>query len=367
MFEDDLAIIAHHVQPGVVLDDPRLPLQQSSGESYAALNSQQREFGLRWVSGIFLRFGLVCFRLILEPLRCMMKTLLFWGTEEWEQLQQAEEIKALQEGLATDESSMYCREYQLTMLCSGVLESKCLEKLRYLIHEPEMWSLLDDSVPEMDLLTEQCNSHVFKSISRAGACVTEQFVQRRKRYPLKLFRLIKEPEIAKEIESDEDCLKGTFASAFLSSNKLTDALTRWRLLVMAMIMHISIVQLESLNASLRRIVTKLSANTTAIDLVQTSAHVVSSRFRNRCAGNKSRAAFYSQCGLDPRSGTSGQATESKEEAKRPARGGGGAWLAFIANADEGLFKDFSDLAIRYRQLDAAETQQYLDAVRVGTR
>lgn len=328
-------------------------IADADGLTWASLNAEHRRVAAAWAAGDPL-FPLIVMRLALVPLADMLRVQLDMAGKEWEARQRGVEMQFLRDGGDARDSPLR-RSYRLCELAEGKVEARFFDRLRTTIMEPSVWSLV---LPRC--ITEAANAFTFKVLSKAGCLVEQLMASVHRGFPYRLFRLIRQPDLATELRATKRCLLGPFAEVFLDSNDLALHVTRLRLATIALVSKVDISHVEVLHASIRRLLYVLSTQFPTIDLARESAEWVAARVRSRSKhALRIATEIFSKDGDEP--------GEGDDRSGKRHKGGGGPWRAFVALSDPGRFKDFSDLAARYHNLSDEETQQYEIAGAQATR
>jgi len=352
---DGVAAEASGVE-GVPTDPDARGAQAAACLSQAELNAQDRRIACAWVQSKPLR-DLIVMRLVMVPLAELMQAHLALGSHKWETDQRRRELQAIRGGMAEGDAALG-REYRIAIAAKGVIEDRFSAKLQYLLTEPAMWSLI---LPAD--VTEAANSFAFRLLSRSGCLVAELLEEKHRKHPFRMFLLLSYPELAGRIVKEPPCMFGKFAAKFLEENPdLHSQEARMRLLAVASAAKTDLAHLESLHATIRRNVLAMSHQCPRVELARASAEWVASRCRSR-AKHSTAGVRTNIVGVGP---SEAQAADIHQPSRKP-RGGGGAWRAFVAMHDPGLFKDFAALAQEYRSLTAEQAAKYVQVGRAATQ
>ncbi|CAK0879157.1 unnamed protein product [Prorocentrum cordatum] len=326
--------------------------QQPVCQFRAEENAKDRQVGINWVLSKPMT-PLIIMRLTMVPLSDIMGRLLDLGSPKWEREQRVRELASASNAGPLAGNITTGRDYPIVVAAEGTIEDKFFEKLETLLTQPAMWSLVLE-----EECTEQTNALAFKMLSRAG-CLVAELVRELQKYPYRLFLVLHHPHMAATIESESERVLGKFTKQFLQDNPdLSADDARMRLLSIAAMAKLDISHIEALHASIRRLVVAASHQTHTIEIAAASAEWVASRCRSRAKNSAglTRTTFVDADSAEP----------AEDDEPRKPRGGGGAWRAFVAMSEPGVFKDFAQLAVQYRQLDADQKEKHITAGRAAT-
>ena len=201
----------------------------------------------------------------------------------------------------------------------------------------------------------------FVALSRSGCMCEDQIASVDRRFPHKAFCLLTNPERAQEFQDDVPrCLFDAFILALLRTFGRFDSPAFLHCLSAVATVHWSdIAQLESRNATLRRLATVLSAQTHTIDIEQLSALwvLLQGRKRQRKEQEASVDAPF-------------QATTKRSKVRKTTKrkGRGGTFRAFTRLVTFGAKgrPDIRALSAQYRAEKQARSERYIQAERMGS-
>ena len=248
------------------------------------------------------------------------------------------------------------RTYRVVVCAKGSLETEVFHKLSFLAESDLMWSTIPD-----ELITEYLNALAFKTLSAAGAKTELEIASVHKRYPYRAFLLIHDPDVAREMINEPNCIGDPFWRQFKIDNPdLTSRETRARLILMALLLIPSIVRIEALHASIRQIL-RQGSTTHISSFLDASSSFLIKRLRTR----EKKLIVPREPIVVPNATVHDPTPLQCKQKSR--RGGGGAWRAFISTTDVGLTKDFSKLAMQYSQISNDERARLKALGKEGTR
>lgn len=266
----------NHDDAGTSSGQPSAATASSDAASWAATNAKDRALAANWLS-TNPRGLIVLQRLLMEPLRHLLKQQLDIGSDEWEAKQRMIVARA---DLAGEPLQ---RQYRVTIASSLVLESEALVRTRSLYFEPSFWSLLP---PEC--VSVRYRALAFKTISRVGSCIVAMLQHQHLKFPIKMFNLLHNPQLAESYKSTPECLLDPWSKQLLQDHPdLSGPLLQQKLHLHAMLMYTDIFGVECRHATIRRWLTVRGAQTHKMDLTGVSAEWVCQQFRLRSRARSS--------------------------------------------------------------------------------
>ena len=292
----------------------------------------------------------IILKMIATVFMCFTVAMLAMSGEEWETKQRQAEAEATTRG----ETGPFARQYRVLVLAEGTMEKQFFLKLRYLMHEIGMWALIP-----FHHLTEEVNASIFRLCSRSGCLVEEMIAFPNRLFPIRIFLLIRRPELAAHFRTLPDCVLGPFAVDFLRQNPdLGSLLSRLRLVVIALVLRTDIVTVEVLHAAIRRWLMALSQHTHKMEFSDCDDLWLMKMLRRRMRQAKT---WFAKVQVPFEAGSDVPAdvpAEDMQVSDLARRGGGGRWRAFISLEDAGKLRDFADLGMRWRALSEEERRRY---------
>lgn len=230
--------------------------------SWAEVNAKHRRLAAEWVMQRPLAKMLLQ-RMVMEPLRALMAAQFTIASDEWEQKQ----LAAVAEAAARGDTGWGTREYRVSVAASGSLEKRFFEQLQVLLGRPEMWQAMPTSA-----LTASFCALGFKLVSRSGCCVLELLQHPHEQMPMRMFRLLSDPEAAKDLLKLPACrwdpwsLQLREAHPSLSGDEFFA-----KIAMVAHMLWVDISKVEAKHATIRRILSVTSAHTHQQSLADLSA------------------------------------------------------------------------------------------------
>lgn len=244
-----------------------------TGNTWAAINAKNRRIAAEWLDNQPLD-KMMLQRLVMEPLRQLLARQFQVASHEWELEQRGRLAEATMAGQPTNFNN---REYRLCLAAEGDDEERFFERLQTLFEQPELWR----SMP-LSSYTEEFQSLAFKCISRAGCCVKELLDHPHKLYPIKMFRLLRRPDLAATLAAEPECLLDAWSLDMkrrhptLSGPEFTH-----KLAVVALLLWKDITNVESRHATVRRLLKSSSMQTHTMKVPELAAHWCLLQFRKR--------------------------------------------------------------------------------------
>eukprot|EP00971_Amphidinium_carterae_P039979 784829-Amphidinium_carterae.5 len=249
-------------------------------------HSQDVKQALMWLATDHFAFAMGM-RLVMEPLRLLLHQQFHAASELFEFEQRVLVAEMLLRGSeATDMQG--CRHWMITLAAQGVHEGKAIDKLEELFDHPDLWKHFPSPA-----LNVHFRSTMFQLLSRIGACLQYYFVCPHTTYPVKLFRLLHEPQLWQDIQLEKACLLDAWSANLIEQCKHADvSLIQHILQTHAQQLSTNISVTETLHASIRRAVTLSSTQTWVGDFAYVSALWVCQTLRNGAASRLVRSRCF---------------------------------------------------------------------------
>ena len=243
--------------------------------SHAIRNSKMRSEALQWLSTNPLP-KLLIMKVVLRPLSELMHALLRHAGAGWEDEQRAK-VASARMGCGED----FCKISRIELAARGELETAFYQKIEHTLGQHSLWPIFP-----ADFSTMHWRALAFKAIIKSGASIFQLFAWSHNQFPLKLWRLLKEPDLAGTLEAQPACLRDPF------SQKMFETFGGFRgsdfagvLEAISLTVATDISQIECRHASIRRCLTAHSVQTWRMGLVMAAAHWI---LQNVRVGSNSR-------------------------------------------------------------------------------
>lgn len=248
------------------------PKGNGKGATWAEVNAFHRRCAVRWLLGKPLG-PLILQRLVMEPLRQLLRTQLTIAGDAWENEQRRKVLSSSVES----PNPFGQRDYRLGLAAEMNAERSFFQRLRALFQENVFWEMIP-----VGCHTTAFRSLAFRLLSRAGCAVHELFVRPHKRLPFQVFRLLKEPELAAELVKTPPCMVDEWTKKLLQQHPdLSGTEFLQKLSLVALMAWKDIAQVEARHASVRRILAAASLQTRRQALKDLSAYWCCLQFRKR--------------------------------------------------------------------------------------
>lgn len=298
--------------------------------------SQSRMIALRWFSSGRTDGCLVALRRIAEIHRVVMKTLLYCSGEAFESKQRyAEHLRE-----TAGETAFASRAFRGLLLAEHEPVDSALRSCRDLLTDTKLWEALPGQDKNTDFKLE-----LFKVVS-AYFCVLSELRTEFEGYPMKLFLLLRNADLAATIEG-EPCRHDPFTASFVSHWSERGGIASQGALndLRSTLLQASwdIVAVEVSHSRLRRTLVGSSTQTHTMSLPDASALELLRSFR-KLKGNAQTGKAGAKRGLahEPPEPT------GQPESKRQRPGGGGPWRAFVSDMiRSGACRDLSKMSDLY--------------------
>jgi len=350
------------VEPGANPDQRSGPA--SVDTSWAKQNAKDRRMALD-----FLRKGtlghLVLMRVIMEPMRQFLNAQFELASEDWAVRQRCMAAKACNEGRPVEP------KYRIVEMLQGPISARFSTQLHLLWSAPELWEPMP---PTMHTVEHRALG--FRLASRMGCAFHRLLSSRHAEMPYQMFTLLAaNPALAApKLAAWPKCRLDAWPSKFLDKfPTLQERDVLPALGLIATLLPVDISHVESLHASLRRMLTARSVQTHRLGLSELSAMWVCQQFRTWHKKRHSGVVPRKPGGAKKQSGPGKQVikrfrAKTSEHTPDQRPGAGGAWRAWVRklgskSAVSG--KLVQSLATKYREAKAAGTTEFLDAKRAG--
>lgn len=270
------------VGTSAIVEPPGGPPQaevEMDSTTWAAVNAKHRRMALEWLRTRPLPM-LILQRTAMEPMRQLLAEQFRVAGADWEDEQRGR----LAEALASDKPVTFGdRDYRLGLAAEGKDEDRFFQQLGILFEQPVMWEV----VP-LASYTVGFHTLAFKCLSRSGCCVLQLLQQPHKQFPIRLFALLRRPELAEEMASEPACLLDPWSLEMRRRHPtLSGEVFMQKLALAAQLVWKDISPVESKHATIRRFLTALSVQTHSLSAATLAALWCLLQFRRRakhCAG-----------------------------------------------------------------------------------
>eukprot|EP00971_Amphidinium_carterae_P352813 6492740-Amphidinium_carterae.1 len=206
-----------------------------------------------WLQGD-VETALALMKIVVVPLSDLLYKHLATSGLEFEQGERCKVAEKLMAGGST----IADRSSPMLLACYQVFETEFQDCVRCLLMREDVWSLLLQ--PTAKTIGSKALAHTL--LSRAGAAVHQLLSVPHQQYPMKTYRLIKEPEFGEAIASDKQCVKDNFTLALQAmSADLCAPEVRQILMAHSQLQKTDISGIESRHASIRRSIFSRSLQT----------------------------------------------------------------------------------------------------------
>jgi len=265
------------------------------------------------------------------------------------------------------------REYRAVLAAENVGEMESMASVRTLLKGTAPWKLLFDGQPAA--MTVHGRALGFRMVTRAGATLHQNLIAPHQGYPWLVFLLLKTPSVAVRIYQDAcfgcpggymDAWSISFCRQFPSVEKLQSQAARCVLVLVLIMLWIDTGTLESLHASVRRLILAVSCQAVLREFkdVQNAWMAQTTRRHDE---HHSWYAPPSAAAPAPIRGKRGKKRKRKRsrvkrvDKKKRKPGHGGAWRAFLVckltkvGGSRG-FKRNSEYSLAYAAISPAEKE-----------
>jgi hypothetical protein len=315
-----------------------------------ALNAKHRRLASEWWETKPLA-ALVTSRLVMEPLRQLMKDHLEMCGCAWEQKQAGKAADRSNSGESPK------RDLRIVVAATLELENKSFRLLDMLMTDKGLWVGLPTSA-----LTVRQRCLAFRMLSRVGCSVEELLRAPHRRMPIALFRLLASPtqDVVDELKNTPACMRDDWSKRFLTEydNPLSEEALA-SLTLIAMMAKMDIAQIECRHASIRRwLHSRIQTHT--MDFSDLSGAFMSQQVRTLLAG-------FSRVIAKPKVFAFGSGRSGQPRSKKQKHSGGGACRAYFSMQlrirklrlkDAGVAQQ---LHAEYKALTAEEKATYVTA------
>lgn len=237
------------------------------------MNANRRRDAFRWLAGK--PFGhLVLQRVLMEPLRQLLSDQLRVASADWEKGEQCKVAQSLESGTSGEQMS---RRYRLSIAASCDNEQHVMKQMKLLWKEPALWIAIPPECYIVDF-----RGLAFRCLSKL-ACSTYQLLQTpHKQFPVRLFLLLEQPELADEMARAPQCLLDPWTA---NMRKLHPTFSGdefcHKLALFALLMWKDTAVIEAKHASVRRLLTTASVHTHSQSFGELAAQWVFLQVRTR--------------------------------------------------------------------------------------
>jgi hypothetical protein len=290
----------------------RDPFPEADANSPAA-NSKHRNAAKSWWASAPLA-NLMIIRLVMEPLRSLMETLLTVAGSSWEEGQLHQAASDLVRGRPVT------RQYRVALAATGQVERACLQKASLLLAQPTMWC----AIPASSVVVHK-NCLAFRMLSRLMCSVYQLLAVPHKQMPTRLFAVLADPACADSVAATPPCQRTSYADAHLEEHAgdLTSPKSLAKLSLAAHLTTKDIALLESLNASIRRWLLLRSLHTHTMDFKNLSSEWVLQRARKLLSSKLRQTCESDVCDAIP-------PQRKRKRTTKTRQGGGGAQRAYFS-------------------------------------
>lgn len=241
-------------------------------QTWAEANAASRNTAVQWL--LTKPLGkLILQRCVMEPLRVLLRKQFECASDDWEEAQRAKLLTSRPVG----EGPCNFREYRVTRAASGQDEVDFFKALGLLLSSTELWEVLPTRC-----YTAAFRSLAFRLISRAGCAIHQNLAHPHTQFPWKLFRLLKEPDLAPELCEVPDCMLDEWSLSMRRQHPtLSGEDFRKQLECVCLLAWKDISQIEARHASIRRLLLAASLQTRTQCLSDLSANWVFQQTRKR--------------------------------------------------------------------------------------
>ena len=332
--------------------------QPSSSDDWIAQNAKDRKLALQFLRGNALG-NLILARLLMEPLRVYLAAQFKLASGRWEQTERAKVAQALASGQTPR------RLYRAQVVAGSEHNRQFLEQSGLLIKSPVLW---DCMVPSFRTFEKRCLA--FRCVSRMMCAFVRLLVARHQTFPLQLFRLLGEPELAPTFAAMSECLLDDWSLSLKRQFPGFEGCGFEQALhTVASAMPVDINHIEPLHASVRRHLFARSQHTHTLDQLTLSAQWVLQQKRSSAKPRRRDAAARGARGKRRRQKEASAPQGGGEEgASSRKRRFGGAWRAWVRRYTSGVKfgeRDMKTLAAEYKEAKRANAAEYQDVAAVG--
>lgn len=289
---------------------------------------------------------LVLLRLAVEPLRSLLTAKFMVASPEWDAKSRCADLPSSADGgeAPGDERA----QFRVLVSALNVHERQALDKLSLLFKEESLWELMPQ-----DSHREDVSTLAFRVLSRQGGLIEQLLMDGHRRYPFRLFTALLSEREAERLSADPQCIKDQFSSQWCMRNDMRSAEGKAILAALAMMIRCEIAAIESLHASMRRVIQVMGMHTYAPAFASVSARWSAARFAPK-EGKKKASPTVSATSSAGDADVASEASGGKR-----TKGGGGPWRAFVyrESCGERGVPDLRQLADRYHELDQAQREQ----------
>eukprot|EP00959_Pyramimonas_sp_CCMP1952_P052080 1088548-Pyramimonas_sp.AAC.1 len=246
--------------------------QDAEESDFVKENRISRDLADGWLSRHPMR-DLVFIRLVMEPCTALLKRQLALGSDKFDQ-DEWQKLLAPGAGAAAP-----TRKLRVVVAASGELDMQFFEHQRALLTSPRLWELLP-----IEAVTEASRCLAFRAVSMISAEYERLIARPHRKAPFLLFACLSSDSVAadlKRIKRTKPCCLDRFTVAFMDAFDVESADGRAALLMIAMLSHVDTAHVECMHAFVRRIVTRLGAQSKRPDFLDVSSRCIARRIRRR--------------------------------------------------------------------------------------
>ena len=345
-------------KPAEVEGEPVDPAQTQQ-QSFAVVNAVRRKKGTKWISEDPLGL-LIMQRYCLEPMRQYMAVQFERASEKWVKAQEAKMAMASLAGNA----SWHSRQYRVAELASGEADVSFRAKSQLLLKEPGLWQIVP---PHFHTVSMRCLA--FRLVSRMICSHHLLLASAHKRFPARMFLLLRDADLADELKHVPSCVLGTWATNLRLRFPELQGDEFWVILAEAASgTAVDTSQIEAKHATVRRLLVAGSHQTHTMDQPVLSAKWLLSQHRIGRAKRSGKAGASKKVrrGNGKKKSRAPKMTKRGKERRRPRAG---TWRAFVrlttAMKKLGHRPNLRDIGAEYRDHKRARTALYLKAMALG--
>ena len=249
---------------------------------YAALNNKLRNQAYQWLLGRPFSH-LMLWRIIMGPLDHMMQEQFKLASSEWETMQRAQAAKNAE--VTSREQPDIVRQYRIMVAAELSIEETFFRELMKLFQSSDPWAFI-----EQHCLNISFRSLIFRVLSRAGCAVHQLLRHPHSCYPYRLYKVLKNPGCAPELEEAGTCQKDAWTNSLQARfGGFSSPAFRQCIMFQAMLVQTDISSIETKHASIRRQLVSRSTQTTTLPATTLSAEWVFQSIRSRQSKTRQRS------------------------------------------------------------------------------
>eukprot|EP00971_Amphidinium_carterae_P193204 3834352-Amphidinium_carterae.1 len=304
-----------------------------SGGFTAAANAKDRQVATEWLGSNPWQYVLLI-SIALQPLDDLLCKHFELSSWDYEKQQRCQAMKDILEGTTPS------RQYRLSIAADMDFEKDFYVQLEGLYYDKKTWLLIPEVAHHFHF-----RAACFKLLSRLGCCVEAALCSNHRKWPYKLWKLLRHPELVDELAAEPSCIKDSYSKAIQDKfGGFSSELVLAALRLHAAEQKVDNNKVEALNASIRRHVKLGSCQTWTIALKQLSAQWMIQCMRTNCrkdVSSKKRKWVMKKV---------------KAGKARKKHVGGGSWRAFIRQATLGMVGRPNIQAIAHQYWEAKQNE-----------